>query len=181
MNIFRDKRLVRSLLLLSWPVLLLFFGIWLWASLELPQAGAPSTPRNKMTDPEPVGLKRLFDSIHMESFKVALASNNPFYYPVPAPPPPPPAPPPPVPTTKAHNLHYKGFFTTTHGDKFVYLGVDNAVKLQRVGDLIVEDLFLMEIEPKKLLLKTGEKSVSEMTLELPFDVPQSPQVPLKKS
>jgi hypothetical protein len=50
-----------------------------------------------------------------------------------------------------------------------------------VGDLIVEDLFLMEIEPKKLLLKTGENSVSEMTLELPFDTPQSPQVPLKKS
>jgi hypothetical protein len=61
------------------------------------------------------------------------------------------------------------------------LGVDDAVKLQRVGDLIVEDLFLMEIEPKKLLLKTGENSVSEMTLELPFDTPQSPQVPLKKS
>ena len=78
MNIFRDKRMVRSLLLLSWPVLLLFFGIWLWASLELPQAGAPSTPRNKMTDPEPVGLKRLFDSTYAESFKVAVASNNPF-------------------------------------------------------------------------------------------------------
>ncbi|MDD4431825.1 MAG: hypothetical protein PHF61_10545 [Bacteroidales bacterium] len=181
MNIFRDKRMVRSLLLLSWPVLLLFFGIWLWASLELPQAGDTPPPRNKVTDPEPVGLKRLFESFHMEAFKVALVSNNPFYYPVPAPPPPPPAPPPPVPTTKAHKLHYKGFFTTTHGDKFVYLGVDDAVKLQRVGDLIVEDLYLMEIEPKKLLLKTGENSVSEMALELPFDIPQSPQVPLKKS
>lgn len=181
MNIFRDKRLIRSLFLLSWPVLLLFLGIWLWAPLELPQAGAPPIPRNKMTDPELVGLKRLFDSTYAESFKVALASNNPFYYPVPAPPPPPPAPPPPVPTTKAHNLHYKGFFTTTHGDKFVYLGVDDAVKLQRVGDLIVEDLYLMEIEPKKLLFKTGENSVSEMTLDLPFDIPQSPQVPLKKS
>lgn len=180
MKPLQDKRLIRSLLLLSWPILLLSLGVWLWVSFELPQMGAPSAITNKIAEPEPIGLRRLFDYSYLQSFKAAYVSNNPYYYPVPAPPPPPPAPPPPAPTTKPHKLHYKGFFTTTHGDKFVYLSVDDDVKLQRVGDLIVEDLYLLEIEPRKLLLKTGENSISEMTLELPFDVPQSPEVPLRK-
>ena len=90
MKPLQDKRLIRSLLLLSWPILLLSLGVWLWVSFELPQMGAPSAITNKIAEPEPIGLRRLFDHSYLKSFKAAYVSNNPYYYPVPAPPPPPP-------------------------------------------------------------------------------------------
>lgn len=179
MNPFQDKRFARAVLLLGWTLALLLGMIWLWVSIKPVQIQPPAI-HGKLAEPAPKGMNQLFDKHYLDSLKAAYVSNNPFYYPVPAPPAPPPAPPPPAPTTQAHKLHYKGFFTTTHGDKFVYLSVDDALKLMRVGELVVEDLHLQEIDSSKLTLKTGDNSLSELVLELPFDVAQTPQVPLKK-
>ena len=59
-------------------------------------------------------------------------------------------------------------------------GVGDTVALVSAGNLIVEDLYLREISHNKLILKTGENSLSELTLELPFDTPVTSEIPLKK-
>ena len=179
MSSFQDKRYLYSLFPLIWIIILavLLFSLWL---VHRPANLTAPTMSDKIVNPAPENLLLLYDKTYIDSLKIASVSNNPYYYPVPAPPPAPPPPPPPAPTTKQYSFNYKGFFTTTHGDKFVYLGVGDTVALVSAGNLIVEDLYLREIFHNKLILKTGENSLSELTLELPFDTPVTSEIPLKK-
>ena len=179
MNLFNDNRFVHTFFLFIWIMILMVLIFQTLSPKSLPELPVPSL-KGKIKNPSPEGLKELFNENYYSSIAPAILSNNPFYYPVPPPPPEPPAPETPPPVSKQYKLHYKGFFTSTHGDKLIYLSVDDVSGLKSVGNLIIEDLYLIAITPTHITLKTGENSLSELNIDVLFDQPITADIPLKK-
>jgi hypothetical protein len=163
-----ENRLILAVGSLVWLAILVILvledlGGGVPARPQLPVFAAESRPGLRASQ-----IDDLFSLASRIRHKPGTNIHNPFFPNIIQPPVPPP------PKTRMVDLTYRGFFTTSHGEKYAYVAVDDQLVVGGVGTHVVADWRVADIELVNLTLKDGG---TNQTL-LPFELKRSLEIPL---
>ena len=120
-------------------------------------------------------IESLFDRLPIEKLTEASPNDSAFFtrYFEPAPAPPKPPPPPPKPKTKKYQITFQGFYTTSAEDQKAFILINDTFKSLRVGETVIDDLILMELDKTAVMIGNAEIAPKRIefqktgTLEIP--------------
>lgn len=120
-------------------------------------------------------IESLFDRLPIEKLTEASPTDSAFFtrHFEPLPEPPKPLPPPPKPKTKEYQITFQGFYTTSNEDQKAFIMINDTFKSLRVGETVIDDLILMELDQASVLIGNAEITPQKIefqktgTLEIP--------------
>jgi hypothetical protein len=163
-----EKRLILAVSGLVWLAILVFLALedlggGIPARPQLPAFATESSP-----GPRAGQIDDLFSLASRIKQRPGTNIHNPFFPNITQPPVPP------TPKTRMVDLTYRGFFATSHGEKYAYVAVGDQLVVGGVGTKVVADWRVADIDLVNLTLKDGG---TNQTL-LPFDLKRSLEIPL---
>jgi hypothetical protein len=162
------NRLLIGITCLAWLILVSFFVVKEMGGTHMAAPSLNASASQGMRKGGTGLINDIFGDITLQGKTPMVNAGNPFYFPQIQPQVPPP------PKTRKVNLVFRGFFTTTHGDKYAYVVVDEKLMVGPIGSKLVGNLSIADITAQGLAVKSD---APKETI-LPFNLPQTIEIPI---